>query len=167
MRAHGAGARSQRSSLRAARCALPCPRCPPFVKAKRCHAEEQRRGAKAARQDAPAKLRDGAADGRLRADAMPWLADTDVVAAHALARRSSTPCTTTELQALALLGLSELVPADVLTWDRLELATDAVHHEALPADAEPLGAFAATVGTVAGHPLLAAHADRRHAALRL
>jgi hypothetical protein len=63
--------------------------------------------------------------------------------------------TTTELAKLALPGLSELVPADVLTWDRVELATGAVHHEARPAEAEPLGAFAATVGTAAGHPLLA------------
>jgi DNA-binding CsgD family transcriptional regulator len=42
-----------------------------------------------------------------------------------------------------------------------------VRHEAIPAEAEPPGAFAAIVGDVAGHPLLSAHAARRRAALRL
>lgn len=49
----------------------------------------------------------------------------------------------------------------------VELATGAVRHEAVPAEAEPPGAFAAVVGNAAGHPLLAAHAARRRAALRL
>ena len=81
--------------------------------------------------------------------------------------RSSMPRTMAELRPLALGGLCELVPADVFTWDRVELASGAVHHEALPAGAEPLGAFAATVADAAGHPLLAAHAARRRPALRL
>jgi hypothetical protein len=34
----------------------------------------------------------------------------------------------------------------VLTWDRVELATGAVRHETVPAEAEPPGAFAAIVG---------------------
>ena len=40
--------------------------------------------------------------------------------------------TTVNVQALA-----ELVPADVLTWDRVELATGAVEHESTPVGAEP------------------------------
>ena len=72
-----------------------------------------------------------------------------------------------ELRRRALSGLAELVPADVLMWDRVELATGVVRHEAIPADAEPPGAFAAIVGDAAGHPLLSAHAGRRRPALRL
>ena len=73
----------------------------------------------------------------------------------------------TELRRRTLAGLVELVPADALMWDRVELATGVVRHEAIPADAEPPGAFAAVVADVAGHPLLSAHAIRRRAALRL
>jgi DNA-binding CsgD family transcriptional regulator len=42
-----------------------------------------------------------------------------------------------------------------------------VQHEAVPAEAEPRGAFTAIVGDAAGHPLLSAHAARRRPALRL
>ena len=72
-----------------------------------------------------------------------------------------------ELRRWALSGLVELVPADVLMWDRVELATGVVRHEAIPADVEPPGAFAAIVRDSAGHPLLSAHAARRRPALRL
>jgi DNA-binding CsgD family transcriptional regulator len=75
--------------------------------------------------------------------------------------------TMAELRQLALPGLVELVPADVLTWDRVELATGAVDHEAIPAEAEPSGAFAAIVSDATCHPLLFAHAARRRSALRL
>ena len=75
--------------------------------------------------------------------------------------------TEAELRRRALQALAELVPADVLTWDRVELATGAVRHEAVPAEAEPPGAFEAVVGRAADHPLLAAHAARRRPALRL
>ena len=75
--------------------------------------------------------------------------------------------TEAELRFRALRALAELVPADVLTWDRVELATGAVRHEALPAEAEPAGAFEALVGRAADHPLLAAHAARRRLAVRL
>ena len=98
---------------------------------------------------------------------MPWLADIDVGAAHGFARALLEVGTVSELQRRALLGLAELVPADVLTWDRVALDTGAVRHEAVPAEAEPPGAFAAVVGDAAGHPLLAAHAIQRRAALRL
>jgi DNA-binding CsgD family transcriptional regulator len=98
---------------------------------------------------------------------MPWLADADVDAADGFVRALVGARTMAELRALALPGLVELVPADVLTWDRVELATGAVDHEAVPAEAEASGAFAAIVGDARGHPLLLAHAARRRSALRL
>jgi hypothetical protein len=64
-------------------------------------------------------------------------------------------------------GLGGLVPAELLTWDRVELPTGAVRHEAVPAEDEPPGAFAAVVSDAARHPLLSAHAGRRREALRL
>jgi len=99
--------------------------------------------------------------------AMPWLADTDVGAAYGFARSIVGAGTEAELSRRALKALAELVPADVLTWDRVELATGAVDHEATPAGAEPSGAFKAVVGQAGQHPLLAAHATRRRPALRL
>jgi DNA-binding CsgD family transcriptional regulator len=98
---------------------------------------------------------------------MPWLADTDVGAARGFARALLEARTEAGVRRRALLGLAQLVPADVMTWDQVEIATSAVRHEAVPGDAEPPGAFAAVVGDAAGHPLLAAHAARRRAALRL
>ena len=100
-------------------------------------------------------------------EVMPWLADTDVGAAHGFALALFRARTVTELRSRALSGLAELVPSDVLTWDRVELDTGVVRHEVIPADAEPPGAFAAIVGDVAGHPLLSAHAARTRPALRL
>ena len=64
--------------------------------------------------------------------AMPWLADTDVGAAYGLARSVVGARTEAELRRRALEALGDLVPADVLTWDRVELATGAVDHEATP-----------------------------------
>src|SRR2546423_9770166 len=98
---------------------------------------------------------------------MPWLADTDVGHAHGFARALVEARTVADVRRRALSGLAELVPADVLTWDRVELATGAVRHDVVPAEAEPAGAFAALVGDAADHPLLAAHAARRRSALRL
>src|SRR5438876_361683 len=49
---------------------------------------------------------------------MPWLADTDVGAAYGLARRIVEARTEAELRGRALQALAELVPAEVLTWDR-------------------------------------------------
>src|SRR5215212_9828562 len=100
-------------------------------------------------------------------DAMPWLAETDVGAAHGFSRALTDARTPAGLRRRALVGLARLVPADVMTWDRVELATGAVRHEAVPAEAEPPAAFASVVGDAAGHPLLAAHAARRRPALRL
>ena len=98
---------------------------------------------------------------------MPWLADTDVGAAYGVARSIVGAPTEVELRRRALEALAELVPADLVTWDRVELATGVVDHEAAPVDAEPDGAFDALVGRAADHPLLAAHAARRRPALRL
>jgi DNA-binding CsgD family transcriptional regulator len=98
---------------------------------------------------------------------MPWLADTDVGAAYGFARSFGGARTEAELRRRAIEALAELVPADVLTWDRVELATGAVDHEATPAGAEPGGAFDAVVRDARDHPLLAAHANCRRPALRL
>ena len=98
---------------------------------------------------------------------MPWLADTDVGAAYGVARSIVGARTEDELRRRALEALAELVPADLATWDRVELATGVVDHEAAPVGAEPDGAFDALVGRAADHPLLAAHAERRRPALRL
>ena len=99
--------------------------------------------------------------------AMPWLADNDVGAAYGFARSIVGARTEAELQRRALQALAELVPADVLTWDRVELSTGAVDHEATPVGAEPPGTFDAVVAHAGDHPLLAAHAARRRPALRL
>ena len=94
---------------------------------------------------------------------MPWLADLDAGAVHGFARVLGEARTAAEVRRYAV-GLAELVPADVLTWDRVELATGAVRHEVLR-------------GRAAGRlrrrslarvdPRLLAHAVRRRPALRL
>jgi DNA-binding CsgD family transcriptional regulator len=99
--------------------------------------------------------------------AVPWLADTDIGAARRLARGILESRTEVELRGRALQALAALVPADVLTWDGVELATGAVRHDAVPVEAERPGVFEAVVGSAARHPLLAAHAARRSPALRL
>ena len=88
-------------------------------------------------------------------------------AARRLARALVEARTQAELRRRMLEGLGELVPAELLTWDRVELASGAVRHEAVPAEAEPPGAFAAVVDDAAGHPLLSAHAGRWREAVRL
>ena len=98
---------------------------------------------------------------------MPWLTDLDVGAVHGFARVLGEARTAAEVRRWALQGLAELVPAEVLTWDRVELATGAIRHEAVPSEAEPPGAFEAIVGEAVDHPLLLAHAARRRPALRL
>jgi hypothetical protein len=98
---------------------------------------------------------------------MPWLADADVSASRRFGRALLEARSEAELRRQALQGLGDLVPADLLTWDRVELATGAVRHEAVPAEAEPPGAFAAVVTDATGHPLLFAHTVRRRQALRL
>jgi hypothetical protein len=95
-----------------------------------------------------------------------WLADADVGAARVRpgARRGRDGGRVAWAGAA---GLAEPVPVDVLRWDRVELATGAVRHEAIPAAAESRGVFEAAGGNAAGHPLLSAHASRRRPALRL
>jgi hypothetical protein len=63
---------------------------------------------------------------------MPWLADTDVDAACGFSRAILEARTQAELRHRALQALVELVPADVLTWDRVELASGRVRHEIAP-----------------------------------
>ena len=96
-------------------------------------------------------------------DAMPWLADTDVGAAHGFARAIVEVRMEAELRRRAVQALA----SDVVTWDRVELATGAVHHEVVPAGAEPPGAFEAIVGNATDHPLLSAHSAGRRSPLRL
>ena len=84
-------------------------------------------------------------------DAMPWLAEADVNAAYGFARGMVEAPTEAELRRRVLHTLAALVPADVLTWDRVELDTGAVDHEAVPAEAEPRGAFDAVVERAADH----------------
>ncbi len=98
---------------------------------------------------------------------MPWLADTDLGAARRFTRALVEARTQAELRRRILQGLGELVPAELLTWDRVELTTGAVRHEAVPDEAEPPGAFTAIVSDATRHPLLSAHAGRRREALRL
>jgi hypothetical protein len=98
---------------------------------------------------------------------MPWLADTEVRAAYGFARAIVGARTEAELRRRTLRALAELVPADAVSWDRVERATGAVEHETAPVDAEPVGAFEAVVSRACDHPLLAAHAARPQPALRL
>jgi hypothetical protein len=67
---------------------------------------------------------------------MTWLVDSDVSAAYGVVRSCVEARTQEELRQRALQALAELVPADVLTWDRVELATGAVRHSAVPEEAE-------------------------------
>jgi hypothetical protein len=78
--------------------------------------------------------------------------------------RLARPLRTSRLRAWAL---ADLVPADVLTWDRVELATGAVRRQAVPGRGGARDAFEALVGRAADHPLLAAHAAGRRPAVRL
>ena len=98
---------------------------------------------------------------------MPWLADTEVGAAHGFARAIVGARTEAELRRRAVQALIELVPADVASWDRVQLATGVVEHDTAPVDAEPIGVFEALVARAADHPLLAAHAARSRSATRL
>src|SRR4051794_1599304 len=98
---------------------------------------------------------------------MPWLADTDVGAARQLVREILEAPTEVELRRRAPQALDELVPSDLLMWDRVELASGAVRHNAHPLGTEYPGAFEAVVGGAACHPLLAAHAARLLPAVRL
>jgi DNA-binding CsgD family transcriptional regulator len=98
---------------------------------------------------------------------MPWLGENDVAAALRLVRALAEAQTEAEVRQKALDALGALVPSDLVTWDRVNLQTGGVRHEAAPAEAEPRGAFDALVSGVEGHPLLAAHAAGRRPALRL
>ncbi len=98
---------------------------------------------------------------------MAWLADSEVGAARRFVRRMAEVSVVSDLCRRAPAGLAELVPADVLTWDRIELATGVIQHAAVLVETEPPGAFAACVGSAGDHPLLTAHAAGQRGALRL
>jgi DNA-binding CsgD family transcriptional regulator len=98
---------------------------------------------------------------------MPWLADIDVGAARRFVRAIADAGSLPELHRRTPADLGELVGADVVAWDRVDLASGVVRHTMLPDDAEPAGAFDAVVGDASGHPLLAAHAAAQRSALRL
>jgi hypothetical protein len=83
---------------------------------------------------------------------MPWLADSDVGAGQGFARALADARTVAEVRNRSLAALAQLVPADVMTWDRVELISGSVGHAAFPAEAEPRGAFGAFVGDAADHP---------------
>jgi DNA-binding CsgD family transcriptional regulator len=100
-------------------------------------------------------------------DAMPWLADSDVDAAHRLVQGTLEAQTAREVHWRSLEALIVLVPADVLTWDHVELSSGVVRHDVVPVGAEPPGAFEAVVGRAVRHPLVAAQATGRRPALRL
>jgi DNA-binding CsgD family transcriptional regulator len=98
---------------------------------------------------------------------MMWLADIDVEASYGFRQALLGITSRAELRRRAFLGLHELVPADLMAWDCVELASGAVSHEAVPAEAEPDGVFEGIVRGATDHPLLSAHATRRCSALRL
>ena len=77
---------------------------------------------------------------------MPWLAESDSGAARRLGSGVVDSRTVVELRRRALEALAQLVPADVLTWDRVELATGAIRHHAVPVEVERPGAYEAVVG---------------------
>ena len=98
--------------------------------------------------------------------AMPWLADSEV-GARRFVRAMAEVSVVSDLCRRAPAGLVELVPADVLAWDRVELASGIVQHAVTPAEAEPPGVFAACVRGAADHPLISTHVAGRRPALRL
>lgn len=51
---------------------------------------------------------------------MPWLADTDLSAAHGFTGALLDARSASELREQALLSLGRLVPSDLVTWDRVE-----------------------------------------------
>jgi hypothetical protein len=59
-------------------------------------------------------------------DAMAWLPDSDVGAGQGFARALADARTVAEVRNRTLAALSELVPADVMTWDRVEVDSGAV-----------------------------------------
>lgn len=98
---------------------------------------------------------------------MPWLGDTDLREARGFVRGMA-EARIADIRRRALPALARLLPADVLTWDLVEIATGAVRHASVPVGAEPPGAFEAIVRRVADHPLLRVQAvGRRRPAMRL
>jgi DNA-binding CsgD family transcriptional regulator len=98
---------------------------------------------------------------------MVWLDEADLHAARSLRRELAGAQTSTRLTGTIFDELVALVPADVVSCNRIALATGVVLHEAVPAAAEPPGAFEEVAPTAARHPLLYPHAVRARSAVRL
>jgi DNA-binding CsgD family transcriptional regulator len=98
---------------------------------------------------------------------MVWLDEADLHAARSLRRALAEAQTSTQVAGTILDELVQLVPADVVSRNRIALATGAVMHEAVPAAAEPPGAFQEVAPTAGRHPLLHPHAVRARSAVRL
>lgn len=98
---------------------------------------------------------------------MPWLDDGDLQALRSASWVLGQAKTSAEIRQLVLSELASLVPADVLSWNRLHADSDQIEHEAVPREAEPPGAFARVAPTEARHPLLHAHAAHPGPAVRL
>jgi hypothetical protein len=98
---------------------------------------------------------------------MVWLDEADLHAARGLRWGLAEASTPAQLADTILDELVQLVPADVVSRNRIALATGDVLHEAVPATAEPPGAFAEVAPTAGRHPLLYPHAVCARAAVRL
>jgi DNA-binding CsgD family transcriptional regulator len=98
---------------------------------------------------------------------MPWLDDVDLQAVRGASRALEQAETAADLRRAVLAELAALVPADILSWNQLQVGVPGIEHQASPAEAEPPGAFAHAAPTETRHPLLHAHADTPGPAVRL
>jgi DNA-binding CsgD family transcriptional regulator len=98
---------------------------------------------------------------------MVWLDEADLQATRTLSRALDQGEAPLDARRAALQELIRLVPSDVSSWNRITLATGAVEHEAVPAHAEPRGAFEEVAPTAVRHPLLGPHAACLRPAVRL
>lgn len=98
---------------------------------------------------------------------MVWLDEADLHAARSLRQSLDRPGAPLDLRRSALEELARLVPSDISSWNRITLSTGAVEHEAMPAEAEPRGAFQEVTPTAVRHPLLHPHTLRPRPAVRL
>jgi DNA-binding CsgD family transcriptional regulator len=98
---------------------------------------------------------------------MVWLDDADLQATRGLGQSLDRAEAPLDLRRSALQELVRLVPSDLSSWNRITLATGAIEHEAVPADAEPRGAFREVAPTAVRHPLLHPHAVCLRPAVRL
>jgi PAS domain-containing protein len=98
---------------------------------------------------------------------MAWLDEADLHAAERLPFALDETETPLGLMRSTLERLVDIVPSDVASWNRIDLSTGAVEHEAAPVDAEPRMAFQEVSATASCHPLLHPHAMGLQPAVRL